>query len=140
MHRPPFLAMLAVVLPGCASRPLDPDGGVAVEPKAIFQRHLVGAATAPGDGTIRFLRDWGFGGGGCTHEVNIDSARAFSIGVRERIDIHLPAGPHVIQLQNESFVCPSVSVSQETTLQPRTMQVFRIQLPAAGGVSLSGVQ
>jgi len=131
-----FLTALA----SCASRPIDPDGGVPVPDDAVFRRDIIGPATTNAAGTIRFLRDWGFGGGGCVHEVRIDGAKAFKIGVRERIDVHLPAGPHVIHLQNESFYCPSVSVSQETTVRAGDTQVFRIQLPAAGGISLSRVQ
>jgi len=131
---------LLAALAGCASRPLDLDGGVPVPDDAIFRRDIIGPATTNDAGTVRFLRDWGFGGGGCVHEVRIDGAKAFKIGVRERIDVHLPAGPHVIQLQNASFYCPSVSVSQQTTVRAGDTQVFRIQLPAAGGVSLSRVQ
>jgi len=80
-----------------------------------------------------FLRDTGFGGGGCAHDLYIDNRQAVRIRVGERIGLHLPAGHHLLRLVDATPICPGMSVSLETTLDPGARQVYRIQLTGSTG-------
>lgn len=122
---------------GCSSIAVTEKDADSVPPSRIYADAMAGPAKAAGDGTILFLRDWGFGGGGCEHDVYLDATKVFGIRVNEQISIHAPSGPHSIRIENTSVICPTVIASQQTVLEAGSTQVYRIQLPGTGGLSLA---
>lgn len=132
-------AFTLAALSGCSSIALDPSGGKPVPPDRIYQDALVGAPRAD-QATALFLRDWGFGGGGCEHDILIDGTKAFTIAVNERIEINLAPGHHLIRIQDATFLCVGTTTSTETILAAGEHARFRIQLTGTGTVNLARVE
>jgi hypothetical protein len=133
-------ACLLAAFAGCSSLPTAEGEAAPVPPDRVYVARFVGPAEGAGEGTIVFLRDWGFGGMGCTHDVFIDSVKVFGIKDYERIAVHLAAGDHFIRIENNTALCPSITTSQSTVLKAGTKQVFRVQLTGNGGLNLTRME
>jgi len=140
MKRSAFLAFVLAMLSACSSLPTSEHDADPVPTDRVYAPSVLGAATAATDGSIVFLRDWGFGGMGCTHDVFIDSVKAFGIRHSEQITVHVPAGDHFIRIENNTTLCPSITTSQSTVLKAGTKQIYRIQLTGNGGLNLTRIE
>lgn len=138
MKRIAIAALAAATLAGCSSLPVD-ESAARVPADRIYNEGLLVRAT-DSDGQIVFLRDWGFGGGGCIENLYVDGELAFAIGANEQLPIYLRPGHHFFRVEHRAAICPSVQASQETTLDATSKQVYRIQLPGTGGILLTRIQ
>ena len=134
------LVLGLAVLGGCSSLPTSEHEADMVPAARVYTPSYLEAATSSSDGTIVFLRDWGFGGMGCTHDVYIDSVKVFGIRHSEQIAVHVQAGEHFIRIENNTALCPSITTSQATSLKAGSKQVYRIQLTGNGGLNLTRME
>ena len=99
MTRSTYLLMLAAFA-GCSSFAIEESGGTLVPERRIFEKAAVGKGATDSDGSLLVLRDTGLLGGGCNHTFYLDSRKVFEIGVNERIEIHAPAGRHLLRIED----------------------------------------
>jgi len=135
-----IMAMGALVLTACSTTPVTQQSASSVDPDRIYQRSYVGPAISAGDATVVFLRDEGFSGAGCSHDLYVDNVKVFAIRHGEQITIHVPAGQHFFRLETGGGLCPNIAASQETTLAPGARQVYRILLPSDGSLRLTRIE
>ena len=129
-----------LLVSGCSTVPVSQASAAAVPPDRIYQPERVGPASAPGQATVVFLRDAGFSGAGCSHDIFVDNVKVFAIRQGEQITIHVPAGAHFFRLETGGGLCPNIATSQDALLAPGARQVYRILLPSDGSLRLTRVQ
>lgn len=134
------VGLMAIAMGGCSSMPVSVIEATPVPPSRIFVPAIAGSAVDQADGTLTFLRDTGFGGGGCKHDVFVDSTKVFEIGVSEQFVMHLPAGRHLLRIQDATFLCPGTTTSLETGVMAGADQVYRIQLTGNQTVNLARIR
>lgn len=135
----PIFVMFALAS-GCSTTPVSQQSAAYVPPDRIYQPSYVGPAGGPEDGTVVFLRDAGFVGSGCSHDMYVDNVKVFAIRHGEQITIHVPAGRHFFRLETGGGLCPNIAASQETTLLAGQKEVYRILLPSDGNLRLTRLQ
>lgn len=132
--------LATVALAGCSTTPVSTATASYVPGSRIYQPSYVGAAANSANGTVVFLRDAGFSGSGCSHDMYIDNVKIFAIRHGEQITVHLPAGHHFFRLETGGGLCPNIAASQETTLNAGQREVWRILLPSDGSLRLTRLQ
>jgi hypothetical protein len=132
--------LLIATIAGCSTAPVTSQNAQAVPSARIYQPAMIGAATDAQQGTVVFLRDAGFLGSGCSHDVYVDNVKAFAIRHGEEVSIHLAPGDHVFRLETGGGLCPNISTSQETMLAAGEREVFRILIPSDGNLRLTRIQ
>lgn len=134
------VAAAAMTLTGCSSVQLADGEGAGVPQERVYAPELLGEP-APGEGGMLFLRDTGFGGGGCTHDLYVDNRRTIGMRAGERAQLHLSPGIHLLRLVDATPICPGMTASQETTLESGVRQVYRVQISGSTGqLLLSRIQ
>lgn len=142
MKIPALLAVIGAILiiSACSTTPVTQQSAVLVPAGRVYQTSYVGAASIPTDATVLFLRDSGFYGSGCSHDLYVDNVKVFSIRQGEKITIHVPASQHFFRLETGGGLCPNISTSQETTLTAGARQTYRILLPSDGSLRLTRIE
>ena len=135
-----FAAALVGTLSACSTAPVTPQSAIAVPSARIYQPSYVGGAVAPSDATVVFLRDSGFFGSGCSHDIYVDNVKVFAIRAGEQQTIHVPAGTHFYRLETGGGICPNIAASQESAIAAGARQVYRILLPSDGSLRLTRVE
>jgi len=131
--------LLFSALAGCSTTPVTSQTAQPVPPDRIYQPGDVGPASGD-EASVQFLRDAGFAGAGCSHDLYVDNVKVFAIRHGEQITLHLPPGHHFFRLETGGGLCPNIAASQETTLAPGQHEVYRILLPSDGNLRLTRLQ
>jgi len=124
----------------CSTTPVTQQSAAPVPADRIYQKSYVGVASGTDQATVVFLRDSGFLGGGCSHDLYIDNVKVFAIRQGEQITTHVPAGQHFFRLETGGGLCPNIAASQETTIAPGARQTYRILLPSDGSLRLTRIE
>lgn len=133
-------ALMMAALAGCSTTPVSTTTATFVPSNRIYQPSYIGTATNSANGTVIFLRDAGFYGAGCSHDMYIDNVKVFAIRHGEQITVHIPAGRHFFRLETGGGLCPNIAASQETTLEAGQREVWRILIPSTGALHLTRLQ
>jgi hypothetical protein len=129
-----------LLLTACSTTPVTQQSAAPVPADRIYQSDYVGVAVEPSDATILFLRDAGFSGSGCSHDLYVDNVKVFAIRQGEQITLRVPAGQHFFRLETGGGLCPNISASQETTIAAGARQTYRILLPSDGSLRLTRME
>lgn len=136
-----LIGIVAIVtISACSTTPVTQQSATQVPSERIYQPGHIGAASITSDATVIFLRDSGFSGGGCSHDLYVDNVKVFAIRQGEQITIHVPAGQRVFRLETGGGLCPNISTSQETTIAAGARQTYRILLPSDGSLRLTRIE
>lgn len=136
-----FIWITATLLvSACSTTPVTQQSAVRVPTDRIYQTSYIGAALTASDATVVFLRDSGFSGSGCSHDLYVDNMKVFAIRQGEQITIHVPEGQRVFRLETGGGLCPNISISQETIIAAGARQVYRILLPSDGSLRLTRIE
>ena len=127
-------------LTACSTVPVSTQSATVVPNARIYQPAYVGPATAPSDATVVFLRDSGFFGAGCSHDMYVDNVKVFAIRSGEQLTIHVPAGTHFYRLETGGGMCPNVAASQEGAIAAGARHAYRILLPSDGTLRLTRIE
>jgi len=135
-------ALALIALAGCSTSPVTEQTGKRIPSERIYQASMVdGDSTVkPGMATVTFLRDSGFYGSGCSHDVFVNNVKAFSIRQGEFARLTLPAGSYFFRLETGSGLCPDIATSQNSDLKPGAAEAYRILLPSDGSLRLTRIQ
>ena len=80
--------MAAIVLPlfGCSTVPVSTENAKQLPPTRIYQ-HQYFTRTSNEQAKVVFLRDSGYLGAGCSHDIFVNDAKIFSIRHNEQATI-----------------------------------------------------
>lgn len=134
------IPFLAASLMACSTTPVTQQGAVDIPSERIYQSSYLSPANPQSEATVVFLRDKGFSGAGCSHDMFVDNVKVFSIRHGEKVAIRVPAGQHFFRLETGGGLCPNIAASQESTLAPGARNVYRILLPSDGSLRLTRVE
>ena len=137
-----LFSSLALVgaLAACSTVPVSEQSAQVVPASRIYQPAYIGPAVEPSDATVVFLRDSGFSGGGCSHDLYVDNVKVFAIRSGEKMTIHVPAGTHFYRVETGGGLCPNVAASQESAISAGARQVYRLLLPSDFALRLTRMQ
>lgn len=133
MHRilpAAIIAIIAILLAGCSSTPVEPGSAKKVPTDRIFGLQ----SAVSGGSTLAVSRDDGFwSSGGCYAAVLVDGKRVARMGTGEVAKFQVGPGRHIIGIagdQDGNGMC-ALQIGQPakeaaTTLQPGEEQKFRI--------------
>ena len=125
---------------GCSTAPISEATGSRVISERIYDQSLTVAPSNSVYGTVSFLRDKGFSGGGCTHVISINGKKAFAIRQGEHMTVFLPPGDHLLGLETGGGLCPNIAISQDLRLSANQSVSYRILLPSDGSLRLTRVK
>lgn len=135
-----FLSFTISLVAGCSTDPVTLQSAGHIPRDRIYQPNYFGAANNASDATVVFLRDSGFLGSGCSHDMYINNIKVFSIRSNEQATIHLPATRYFFRLETGGGICPNIATSQESQLVPGARQIYRILLPSDGSLRLTRME
>lgn len=121
-----LIAML-VTLYGCTTTPIDsaktarPPTEQLLKPELIAKRASESTTQVP----VLFIRDAGFYGGGCLHEIFINDEPVLKLGTSESIQLYLPVGRTRFKNEIGGIVCPIFSTATETDLKENDLLTVR---------------
>lgn len=128
-----------LLVSACSTTPVTQQSATPVSTERIYQASYIGAASTSG-ATVTFLRDSGFFGSGCSHDMYVDNVKVFAIREGEKITIHVPAGRHFFRLETGGGLCPNISTSQEAAVSAGARRTYRILLPSDGSLRLTRIE
>jgi hypothetical protein len=124
--RPASAWLLLALLAGC-STPVPLSSVAWVQPAQAFA-----SRTGPGDGEIVVVRDAGGGTGmrGCRHVITIDGREAAQLKPGEGVKVAAAAGPRVVHLSFDHWVCNSGEGAVSVEVRPGAATYLRTMTTA----------
>lgn len=121
---------------GCSTTPVSNGTATAVPGERIYAPEYL--QQRPGaDAAVTFLRDKGFSGSGCSHDIFVNNTKVLSIRQGEGITLKLQPGAYFFRLETGGGLCPNIATSQNATFSSGERQVYRILLPSDGNLRLT---
>ncbi len=128
-------------LAGCSTSPVTETTGKPVEENRIYERSYVAPISVPQDkAAVMFLRDSGYMGSGCSHDIYVNNIKVFAIRQGEKIKLALDPGPYLFRLETGGGLCPNIAESQSTELKSGASEVYRILIPSDGNLRLTRIR
>jgi hypothetical protein len=93
-YRTVGVALLAVIVSCCATRPVSDPETRPVPPDRIIDSRFLQASV--GTGAITIKRDRGLGGSACSSRVFVDASPMADLRPSEKLVVYLPPGDHII--------------------------------------------
>ncbi|WP_151762334.1 hypothetical protein [Acinetobacter seifertii] len=128
MKRIIFLG-LVLSLTGCSTAPVVSNTAKLVPNERIYNQRYLKKQT-PEQAKVTFLRDKGFLGSGCTHDIYVNNEKVFSIRSNEIATIYLEPKYYIFRLETGAGMCQNIATSQETEVKPGAEIEYRILLPS----------
>ncbi len=89
---------------------------------------------------MTFLRDSGFLGSGCSHDLYVNNRKAFAIRAGEGISLALEPGEYLFRLETGGGACPNVAISEDATLKRGDARVYRVLIPSDITLRMTRIQ
>ncbi|MFZ5393531.1 hypothetical protein ACOY72_04815 [Acinetobacter seifertii] len=124
-----FFLGLVLSLTGCSTTPVVSNIAKSVPNERIYNQKYLKKQT-PEQAKVTFLRDKGFLGSGCTHDIYVNNEKVFSIRSNEIATIYLEPKYYIFRLEKGVGMCPNIATSQETEVKPGAEIEYRILLPS----------
>lgn len=136
MKRTLFAALLCPMIAACSTTPVSDGAASAVPDDRVYSAEYL--HDRPGaDARVTFLRDKGFSGSGCSHDIFVNNTKVLAIRQGEGATLKLQPGSYFFRLETGGGLCPNISTSQNATLASGERQVYRILLPSDGSLRLT---
>jgi len=116
-----------VMLCGCTTTPIDSSKTTRLPAEQLLKPELVAkrASEPTTQVPVLFIRDAGFYGGGCLHEIYINDEPVLKLGTSESIQLYLPVGRTRFRNEIGGIVCPIFSTAAETDLKDKDLLTVR---------------
>ncbi len=121
------------LLAACQSVPVATEQAAPVPPERLLGKELTSPASDRGQVTVK--RDDHFVGGACYAQLFVNGAAAALIEPKERVDLFLSAGEHVLSVRyTGAALCGAHQYVAEAgvTVKVGTVRLFRISQDASG--------
>ncbi|POA88058.1 hypothetical protein [Pseudomonas protegens] len=131
-----------VLLAGCSTSPVTEQTAKPIPADRVYQPSMI---AVPGNevtsgATVTFLRDSGYYGSACSHDMFVNNVKAFAIRQGEFVRLALPAGSYFFRLETGAGLCPNIATSQSSELKPGANEAYRILLPSDGNLRLTRIK
>jgi hypothetical protein len=124
------LALLLLALQaGCATSPVPAGQALQVPLDRVTAPELL--QPAAGTGLLAVTRDSGFMGSGCNARLHVDARPVADLASSERIEVHLPAGDHVLSVSWPGAMCGGGIVEAAVVIEPTKPKRYRISFGAS---------
>jgi len=130
---------LSVTLNGCSTVPVTAETAKLIAPERIYQKDVFSRQDED-QAQVIFLRDKGFTGSGCSHDIYVNNVKIFSIRSNEKASIYLKPDYYIFRLETGGGMCPNIATSQEAELKPKSMAEYRILLPSDMNLRLTRIK
>lgn len=135
------LCLITISLFGCSTTPISQQTGKLVPQDRIYDASFVRAIETKAElAYVTFLRDRGYAGAGCSHEILVNSRKVFAIRDGEFLTLKLKPGDYLFNLNTGHGLCPNISISEEEKLKAGDQIEYRILLPSDGVLRLSRIK
>lgn len=137
--RQALIALAALALAGCATKPVAPN--LAHEVPA--DRVMTHQAPIVGGGLITVVRDKGYTGSGCYAGVFVNGDLAAKLGTAERVNLYLPAGRSILAARSVGNGLCGVALqkrgerSTAVQIQSGDSFIYRLAFSSDGIVTLT---
>jgi len=130
------------LLVGCSTSPVTEQDAKPIPAERVYQPSMVAGQgrEANGEALVTFLRDSGYYGSGCSHDMYINNVKAFAIRQGEFVRLRLPAGSYFFRLETGGGLCPNIATSQSSQLKAADSESYRILLPSDGNLRLTRIK
>lgn len=131
--RAAIVACFAALLAACQSVPVPTEQAAVVPPERVLQKSL--ASPAPDRAQVTVKRDAHFVGSGCFVQLFVNGDAAALIEPRERLDLFLPLGDHVLSVRYAgAALCGTHQYVAEAgvNVKPGVPRLFRISQDVTG--------
>lgn len=128
-----FALLPLIGLISCSTVPVTDQNSKLVPMDRIYKAEYF----KPKDdsGRVEILRDKGFFGAGCTHDIYINNEKIFAIRSNEHATVYLKPDSYIFRLETGGM-CPNIATSQDAELKPNGFLQYRISLPSDGSLRL----
>lgn len=120
---------LVLGLFGCSTVPVVSNTAKPIPNERVYNQDYLKKQT-PEQAKVTFLRDKGFLGSGCTHDIYVNNEKAFSIRSNEIATIYLEPKYYIFRLETGGGMCPNIATSQETEVKSGAEIEYRILIPS----------
>lgn len=135
-----LICMLTIVLmTGCSTSPVLEGDAKPIPSDRIYAADIVGPA-GNGLAEVVFLRDSGYLGSGCSHDLYVNNRKAFAIRQGEGVKLSLEPGSYFFRLETGGGLCPNIATSQDLELKAGSSAAYRILLPSDGSLRLTRIR
>lgn len=128
--------LLCTMLAACSTTPVTNGSAGVVPPDRVYSAEYLQDRDGA-DAQVTFLRDKGFSGSGCSHDIFVNNTKVLAIRQGEGATLKLEPGSYFFWLETGGGLCPNISTSQNATLGSGERQVYRILLPSDGSLRLT---
>lgn len=135
-------ALAMALLVGCSTSPVTEQSAKPIPADRIYQPSMVAGPGAEANdfASVTFLRDSGYYGSGCSHDMFVNNVKAFAIRQGEFVRLSLPAGSYFFRLETGGGLCPNIATSQSSELKAGASESYRILLPSDGNLRLTRIK
>ncbi|WP_312963906.1 hypothetical protein [Stutzerimonas nitrititolerans] len=134
-----LILLSILVLAGCSTSPVSEGEAKPIPRDRIYASDIVGPA-AGGRAEVVFLRDSGYFGSGCSHDLYVNNRKAFAIRQGEGVTLSLEPGSYFFRLETGGGLCPNIATSQDLELKSGSSAAYRILLPSDGSLRLTRIR
>ena len=122
-----FLVVIALMsgLTACSSVPVNTENAEFVPEKRIYKAEMF-TKNQKDASRVTFLRDSGYFGSGCSHDMYINNQKVFAIRQSEQATVYLKPDFYIFRLETGGGLCPNIAISQEIDLKPNVEAKYRI--------------
>ena len=128
-----------LIMSGCSTVPITSEFAKPVPSERIYEQKYF-SEQEPDQAKVTFLRDNGFTGGGCSHDIYANNIKIFSIRPNEKAVVYLKPDYYIFRLETGGGLCPNIATSQETDLKPNADAEYRILLPSDFNLRLTRIK
>lgn len=134
-------AVVLALMAGCSTSPVTEQTAKTIPADRVYQPEMLATpGSSKETATVAFLRDSGYYGSGCSHDMFVNNVKAFSIRQGEFVRLALPAGSYFFRLETGGGLCPNIATSQSSELKQGAHEAYRILLPSDGNLRLTRIQ
>ncbi|OOF70022.1 hypothetical protein BKG91_03475 [Rodentibacter caecimuris] len=115
--------LVGILLTGCSTTPITENTGKQVPKERVYDLTL----TTPAKNTAKvvILRDSGFTGSGCSHDIFVDKTKAVSLKQGEYANLYVSYGEHVLRLKSGAGLCPNIEDTDSFTAKENQTLKYR---------------
>jgi len=134
-----FMGILSILFTGCSTSPVN-SNQTAMIPESRMLDSGYFKRKSEDQTKVTFLRDKGFLGSACTHDIYANNIKIFSIRSNEKAVIYLKPDYYIFRLETGGGMCPNIATSQEAEMKPNAEVEYRILVPSDFNLRLTRIK
>ena len=131
------IIFVCTLLSACATTQVNSQTAKPVPADRVYIASFIKSSNPENNPTVSFFRDSGLLGSGCTYDIFVNNAKAFSINPAEFIELTLEPKEYIFRLSYDYGLCPNLTMTQDAILKNGTHRTYRISI--SGQVEFSRI-